>query len=47
MIQDFVRYLPPEKVFEVIPGLENEAQDEILNFVERTKRSSRRISYEV
>ena len=47
MIQDFVRYLPPEKVFEVIPGLENEAQDDILNFVERTKRSSRRISYEV
>ena len=47
MIQDIVRYLPPEKVFEVIPGLENEARNEILNFVERRNGSSRRIAYEV
>lgn len=46
-IQDFVRYLPPEKVFEVIPGLEDEARNEILNLVERRKTSSRRITYEV
>jgi len=32
-IQDLIRYLPPEKVFEVIPGLEKEAQDAILDFV--------------
>ena len=46
-IQDIVRYLPPEKVFEVIPGLENEARNAILNFVETRKGSSRRISYEL
>ena len=46
-LQDIVRYLPPEKVFEVIPGLENEARNAILNFVETRKGSSRRISYEL
>jgi len=46
-LQDFVRYLPPEKVFEVIPGLENEARNEILNFVEKRKTSSKRITCDV
>ena len=46
-IQDIVRYLPPEAVFEVIPGLEKDAQDEILAFIERRNGSSRRISYAV
>jgi formate hydrogenlyase subunit 6/NADH:ubiquinone oxidoreductase subunit I len=41
------QYLPPEKVFEVIPGLENEARNEILNFVETRKTSSKRITYDV
>jgi Fe-S oxidoreductase len=46
-IQDVVRYLPPEKVFEVIPGLEPEARNEILNFVESRKTTSTRIPYDV
>ena len=46
-IQDMIRYLPPENVFEVIPGLEKEAQDEILAFIERRNGSSRRINYAV
>ncbi|MBW1783714.1 MAG: 4Fe-4S dicluster domain-containing protein [Deltaproteobacteria bacterium] len=43
MLQDIVRHLPPEKVFEVIPGMENEAQEAISGFVNRRKASSRRI----
>lgn len=37
-IQDLVQYLPPEKVFEVIPGLPKEAQDAIIGFVEEKKK---------
>ena len=44
-IQDIIRYLPPEKVFEMIPGLEKEAQEEILSLVEQEKGSSRRVKY--
>ncbi len=44
-LQDLVRYLPPEKVFEVIPGLEKEARNAILDDVNRRKGSSRRIRH--
>jgi ferredoxin len=44
-LQDLVRHLPPEKVFEVIPGLEKEAQDAILSDVNRREDTSRRIRH--
>jgi formate dehydrogenase subunit beta len=44
-LQDFVRNLPPEKVFEIIPGLEKEAQDAILHDVEQRKEPSGRIPH--
>jgi len=44
-VQDLVRHLPPEKVFEVIPGLEKEAQEAILDDVNRREGSSRRIHH--
>jgi len=46
-IQDMIRHLPPEKVFEVIPGLGKEAQDEIRTFIKQRNGSSRRITYAV
>ena len=36
-----------EEVFEVIPGLEKEVQNEILSFIERKNGSSRRMNYAV
>ena len=47
MIQDLIRYLPPEKVFDIIPGLPREAQDEILAFVESREGNGRRMCYGV
>jgi len=44
-LQDLVRHLPPEKVFEVIPGLEKDAQDAILMDVNRRENPSRRIRH--
>jgi len=38
-LQDFVRNLPPEKVFDLIPGLEKEARDAVLDDVNRRKGS--------
>jgi hypothetical protein len=46
-LQDLIVHLPPERVFEMIPGLEKEAKDEILSLVERRGESSRRMSYAV
>jgi len=46
-LQDIVRYLPPETVFEVVPGLENEARDAIVSFIQKRKGLSRSISYEL
>ncbi len=46
-IQDMIMYLPAEKVFELIPGLNQEAQDKILVLVEKNKASSRRLLYAV
>jgi formate dehydrogenase subunit beta len=42
-MQDLVRHLPPEKVFEMIPGLEQEARNAILRDVHRRKDTSRRL----
>ncbi len=41
-VQDMIRFMPPKSVFNAIPGLEKEAQDEILAFVESHNGSSRR-----
>jgi heterodisulfide reductase subunit A-like polyferredoxin len=46
-LQDMVRYLPPEKVFQTIHGLEEEVREEILSFVEKREDSSRRTRYAV
>ncbi|MGQ9655948.1 MAG: 4Fe-4S dicluster domain-containing protein [Thermodesulfobacteriota bacterium] len=46
-VQDIVRYLPPERVFSVIPGLGTDAQKLILNYLEQKKGSSRRLQYAV
>ena len=34
-LQDLVRYLPPDKVFELVPGAEEETKQAILGFVDR------------
>lgn len=44
-LQDLVRHLPPEKVFDMVPGLETEAQDAIVDHVNRKGASSRRVSH--
>lgn len=46
-IQDMIRFLPPEKVFELIPGLESEAQKEILDFITNKQGEARREYYAV
>ncbi len=46
-LQDMVRFLPPEKVFEIIPGLDEAVKREILQRVEEGKDSLRRVSYAV
>ncbi|MFW6099570.1 MAG: 4Fe-4S dicluster domain-containing protein [Thermodesulfobacteriota bacterium] len=46
-VQDLIEYLPPEKVFEIIPGLENEAKDAIIAFVNQKNGSDRRTLYEL
>ena len=46
-LQDIIRFLPPEKVLEVVPGLESAAEKEILEFVQTKKELSRRTSYAV
>ena len=33
MLQDMVRFFSPEKVFDLVPGLENDARDAIINVV--------------
>jgi len=47
MLQDLVRFLPPERVFELVPGLQEEIQQEILAFVESKQGEARRASYAV
>jgi len=44
-LQDFVRNLPPEEVFELIPGLEKDARDAILDDVEQRKDPSGRMRH--
>jgi heterodisulfide reductase subunit A-like polyferredoxin len=46
-IQDLVRYLPPENVFQTIPGLPEEARKNILALVQSKQASSRRVSYAI
>jgi heterodisulfide reductase subunit A-like polyferredoxin len=46
-IQDMIRFLSPEKVFELIPGLENEAQTEIKEFIINKQGETRREYYAV
>jgi len=43
-LQDMVRFLEPEKVFEMIPGLEEAPKREILQMVAQGNHASRRIS---
>jgi hypothetical protein len=42
-----IRFLPPEKVFELIPGLENEARTEIKAFITNKQGETRREYYAV
>jgi heterodisulfide reductase subunit A-like polyferredoxin len=44
-VQDIIRLFPPEKVFELIPGLEPEAQKEITDFVKSKDGETRRAKY--
>ena len=46
-VQDIVRYLPPETVFSIIPGLGTDAQKLILDYLEQKKGASRRLQYAV
>jgi len=47
MVQDLIRYIPPERVFEIMPGLPKEAREEILAFVKSREASVRRARYAV
>ena len=44
-LQDLVRHLPPEKVFEMVPGLGKEARDAIVENVNRRETASERMSH--
>jgi heterodisulfide reductase subunit A-like polyferredoxin len=46
-LQDLVRFLPPEQVFEMVPGLSKKAQKEILALVRSRGEEAGRISYAV
>ncbi len=47
LLQDIVCYFPPEKVFELVPGLEPQVQQAILDYAEQREGSRKRVYEQV